>query len=264
MQPILNIAIRAARNAGSVIMRSLPHIEHLRIEEKSKNDYVSEVDRLAEQEIINTIKKAYPEHAIFAEESGASGNSDTVWIIDPLDGTANFLHGFPQFAVSIGVKVKGRIEHAVVYDPTRDELFTASRGEGAKLNDHRIRVTNRRVLDGAIVATGFPFRFPEIQAPFFKSFHDVFSKVSDIRRPGSAALDLAYVAAGRTDGYWELALSSWDIAAGMLLVEEAGGIVSDCEGNDDMLENGNIIAANFYMHKALLETVKPHLAGVRK
>jgi myo-inositol-1(or 4)-monophosphatase len=264
MHPLLNIAIRAARSAGSVIMRSVPHIEHLTIEEKGKNDYVSEVDRLAEQEIINMIKKSYPEHAILAEESGESGDNDTVWIIDPLDGTANFLHGFPQYAVSIAVQVKGRIEHGVVYDPQRDELYTASRGEGAKLNDHRIRVSNRRHIDGAVMATGFPFRFPAIQADYFKSFHAVFDKVSDIRRPGAAALDLAYVAAGRTDGYWELALSSWDIAAGMLLIEEAGGIVTDCEGGDDMLKTGNILVGNVHMHKQLLETVKPHLTGVTK
>jgi myo-inositol-1(or 4)-monophosphatase len=264
MHPLLNIAIRAARSAGNIIMRSVPHIENLTIEEKGKNDYVSEVDRLAEQEIIGTIKKAYPEHAIFAEESGESGDNEVVWIIDPLDGTANFLHGFPQYAVSIAVKVKNRIEHAVIYDPQRDELFTASRGEGAKLNDHRIRVTNRRYLDGALIATGFPFRFPDIQPAYFKSFHAVFERASDIRRPGAAALDLAYVAAGRVDGYWELALSSWDIAAGMLIIEEAGGIVTDCEGNDDMLKTGNILVGNVHVHKQLLETVKTHLAGVRK
>ena len=264
MHPLLNIAIRAARNAGNVILRSLPHIEHLNIEEKGKNDYVSEVDRLAEQEIINTIKKAYPDHAILAEESGEQGDSDTVWIIDPLDGTANFLHGFPQYAVSIAVMVKGKIEHGVVYDPRRDELFSASRGQGAKLNDHRIRVTNRRQLDGALVATGFPFRFPAIQDAYFKSFHAVFSKVSDIRRPGSASLDLAYVAAGRVDAYWELALSSWDVAAGMLLVEEAGGIVSDCEGNDTSLKTGNILVGNVHLHKELQATVEPYLAGVTK
>jgi myo-inositol-1(or 4)-monophosphatase len=264
MHPLLNIAIRAARNAGNIIMRALPHIEHLQIEEKGKNDYVSEVDKLAEQEIINTIKKAYPDHAILAEESGSAGDSDTVWIIDPLDGTANFLHGFPQYAVSIAVVVKGKIEHGVVYDPRRDELFSASRGQGAQLNDQRIRVTNQRHLDGSLVATGFPFRFPAIQEAYFKSFHAVFDKVSDIRRPGAASLDLAYVAAGRVDAYWELALSSWDVAAGMLLVEEAGGIVSDCEGNDTSLQSGNILVGNVHMHKQLLETVQPYLAGVTK
>jgi myo-inositol-1(or 4)-monophosphatase len=264
MHPLLNIAIRAARNAGNVILRSLPHIEGLTIEEKGKNDYVSEVDRLAEQEIINTIKKAYPDHAILAEESGEQGDSDTVWVIDPLDGTANFLHGFPQYAVSIAVIVKGKIEHGVVYDPRRDELFSASRGQGAKLNDQRIRVSNNRHLEKTIIATGFPFRFPELQEAYFKSFHAVFSSVSDIRRPGSASLDLAYVAAGRVDGYWEIALSSWDVAAGMLLVEEAGGIVSDCEGNDSSLKTGNILVGNPYVHKQLEKIIRPHLTGVKK
>jgi myo-inositol-1(or 4)-monophosphatase len=153
---MLNIAIRAARSAGSLIMRSLQHVEHLEVTTKGRNDYVSDVDHLVEQEIIKTIKKAYPDHAIMAEESGNAGESDTVWIIDPLDGTTNFLHGFPHFCVSIAVQVKGRVEHAVIYDPQRDELFTASRGEGAKLNDRRLRINKRRDLNGALLATGFP------------------------------------------------------------------------------------------------------------
>ncbi|WP_289303039.1 inositol monophosphatase family protein, partial [Methylophaga sp. UBA3996] len=212
MHPMLNIAIRAARNAGSLIMRSLQHVQHLEVTTKGRNDYVSDVDRLAEQEVINVIKKAYPDHAIMAEESGRSGDNETVWIIDPLDGTTNFLHGFPHYCVSIAVRVKGRVEHAVIYDPQRDELFTASRGEGAKLNDRRLRVTKRRELAGALLATGFPFKYPAFHEAYFNSFKALFPQVADIRRTGSAALDLAYVAAGRVDGYWEMGLENWDMA----------------------------------------------------
>ncbi len=259
MHPMLNIAIRAARNAGSLIMRSLQHVEHLEVTTKGRNDYVSDVDHLVEQEIINVIKKAYPEHAIMAEESGNSGNSDTVWIIDPLDGTTNYLHGFPHYCVSIAVKVKGRVEHAVVYDPQRDELFTASRGEGARLNDRRLRVTKRRELKGALVATGFPFKYPQHHDKFMASFNALFPLVSDVRRAGSAALDLAYVAAGRLDGYWEIGLQDWDLAAGLLLVEEAGGLVTDFAGQDELFNKGNVVAAGFGVHKLMLDTLQPHL-----
>jgi len=219
MHPMLNIAVRAARQAGSLIMRSLQHVDHLEITAKGLNDFVTDVDRMAEQEIINTIKKSYPEHAIMAEESGETGQNDVVWIIDPLDGTTNYLHGFPHYCVSIGVMVKGRIDHAVVFDPMRDELFTASRGEGAKLNDRRLRVTKRKDLNGALIATGFPFKYPQHIDAYMQMFAAVFPKVADIRRAGSAALDLAYVAAGRVDGYWEIGLENWDLAAGKLLVE---------------------------------------------
>jgi myo-inositol-1(or 4)-monophosphatase len=196
-----------------------------------------------------------------AEESGVSGDSDTVWIIDPLDGTKNFLHGFPHCCVSIGVRVKGRMEHAVIYDPLRDELFSASRGEGAKLNDHRIRVTKRRDLNDALVATGFPFKYPEQHDAYFDSFKAVFPQVADVRRAGSAALDLAYVAAGRLDGYWEIGLQNWDLAAGLLLVEEAGGVVTNFNGDDVVFDNGNVVAGGFGVHKHLLEAVRPHLSN---
>jgi myo-inositol-1(or 4)-monophosphatase len=224
-------------------MRSLQHVQHLEVTTKGRNDYVSDVDRLAEQEVINVIKKAYPDHAIMAEESGRSGDNETLWIIDPLDGTTNFLHGFPHYCVSIAVRVKGRVEHAVIYDPQRDELFTASRGEGAKLNDRRLRVTKRRELAGALLATGFPFKYPAFHEAYFNSFKALFPQVADIRRTGSAALDLAYVAAGRVDGYWEMGLENWDMAAGLLLVEEAGGIVTDFDGTDNLFNKGNVIAA---------------------
>ncbi|HEC73772.1 MAG TPA: inositol-1-monophosphatase [Methylophaga aminisulfidivorans] len=260
MHPMLNIAIRAARNAGSLIMRSLQHVDHLEVTTKGRNDYVSDVDRLVEEEIISVIKKAYPEHAIMAEESGKAGDSETVWIIDPLDGTTNFLHGFPQYCVSIAVKVRGRVEHACIYDPQRDELFTASRGDGAQLNDRRLRVTKRRELDGALIATGFPFKYPQYNEPYFNSLQALFPKVADIRRTGSAALDLAYVAAGRLDGYWEIGLQDWDMAAGLLLVEEAGGVVTNFAGTDKLFGKGNVIAAGFGIHSHMLATLQPHLS----
>ena len=259
MHPMLNIAIRAARNAGNLILRSLQHVEHLEITTKGRNDYVSDVDRLAEQEIIDVIKRAYPDHAIMAEESGVKGEHDIVWIIDPLDGTTNFLHGFPHYCVSIAVKVKKRVEHAVIYDPLRDELFTASRGEGAKLNDRRLRVSKRRELNDALLATGFPFKYPEHHDAYMNSFKALFTQVADIRRAGSAALDLAYVAAGRVDGYWEIGLQNWDFAAGMLLVEEAGGLVTDFAGQDELFGKGNVVAAGFSVHKAMLEQLQAHL-----
>ena len=199
MHPMLNIAVRAARQAGSLIMRSLQHVDHLEITAKGLNDFVTDVDRLAEQEIINTIKKSYPEHAIMAEESGETGQNDVVWIIDPLDGTTNYLHGFPHYCVSIGVMVKGRIDHAVVFDPMRDELFTASRGEGAKLNDRRLRVTKRKDLNGALIATGFPFKYPQHIDAYMQMFAAVFPKVADIRRAGSAAVSYTHLTLPTSD-----------------------------------------------------------------
>jgi myo-inositol-1(or 4)-monophosphatase len=259
MHPLLNIAIRAARNAGNVIVRSLQHVEHLEITTKGRNDFVSDVDRLAEQEIINVISKAYPDHAIMAEESGNHGESDTVWIVDPLDGTTNFLHGFPHYCVSIGIMVRGKIDHGVIYDPLREELFTASRGDGAQLNDRRLRVAKRKELANALLATGFPFKVPQHLPAYLETFTSLFSQVADVRRTGSAALDLAYVAAGRLDGYWEIGLEKWDLAAGALLVEEAGGVVSDFIGGDNYINSGNVVVGNLTIHKQMLEGIAPHL-----
>jgi len=264
MHPMLNIAIRAARNAGNLIVRSLQHVDHLEITIKGLNDFVTDVDRLAEQEIINAIQKAYPDHAILAEESGTQGDSDTVWVIDPLDGTKNFLHGFPHYCVSIAIMVRGRIDHAVIYDPLRDELFTASRGDGAKLNDRRLRVTKRKELSGALLATAFPFKKPQHLDAYTATFSAVFPEVADIRRTGSAALDLAYVAAGRLDGYWEIGLEKWDLAAGVLLIEEAGGVVTDFTGNDDYFNSGNLVVGNLRINKQILDKITPHLTDELK
>jgi myo-inositol-1(or 4)-monophosphatase len=262
MQPLLNIAIRAARRAGEVIVRGMNRVHRLDIREKGQNDFVSEIDTQAEMEIIQTVRKSYPDHAFLAEESGASGgsaDSEFVWIIDPLDGTTNFLHGFPQFAVSIGVQRRGRMEHGVVYDPLRQELFTTSRGEGAQLDGRRIRVTAQIGLERALIGTGFPYR---ANLHWIDNYMGMFKAVTQatagIRRPGSAALDLAYVAAGRLDGFWELGLSPWDTAAGMLLITEAGGLVTTLRG-EEYQQHGNILAGTPKVHAPLLELLAPHL-----
>ena len=261
MHPMLNIAVRAARSAGNVISRYADQVDTLTVSNKAPNDYVSEVDKRAEQEIIQVIRKSYPDHAILAEESGAQAGNDYQWIIDPLDGTTNYLYGFPQFSVSIAVRHKGRLDQAVVYDPMRDELFTASRGGGAQLNGRRLRVTNRKSLAGALLGTGIPFR--QSQEKWFDAYLAMMKALlpdsAGIRRAGSAALDLAYVAAGRLDGFWELDLNIWDMAAGVLLVEEAGGLVSGIGGNPDHLETGHVICANPRVFKAMLQKIKPHL-----
>ncbi len=265
MHPLLNIAVSAARAAGNLIARSVERLDSFEITQKSKNDFVSEVDLLAEQAIVKVIRKAYPSHSILAEESGLHEGDEYQWIIDPLDGTTNFLHGFPQFAVSIALTHKGKLEHAVVYDPMRQELYTASKGAGAQLNGRRLRVTRLKGLDGALLGTGFPFRNTEHLDAYLKMFHELTLLTAGIRRPGSAALDLAYVAAGRMDGFWEIGLSSWDMAAGALLIQEAGGRVSDFSGNDQFLETGNIVAGAPKVYEALLKTITPHLTpGIRK
>jgi len=258
---MLNIAVRAARQAGNIIARSVPHVDSLSVDSKSRNDFVSDVDRMAEQEIIKVIRKAYPDHAILAEESGTSskGNDEYQWLIDPLDGTTNFLHGFPQFAVSIALRYRGKLDQAVVYDPTSQDLYTASRGAGAQLNGRRIRVTSRKSLEGALLGTGFPFKNQELLDTYLATFKALFGDTAGIRRPGSAALDLAYVAAGRLDGFWEFDLKPWDMAAGALLVQEAGGKVGDFAGGDDFLESGNIIAGNLKVFEAMHKAIRPCL-----
>lgn len=257
MHPLLNIAIRAARAAGSVIVRQMDRIDALHIVEKSRNDFVSEIDKRAEEIIIDTIHKAYPEHGILAEESGEKAGNEFVWIIDPLDGTTNYLHGFPQFAVSIAVRQKNRIEHGVVFDPLRQELFTATRGEGAQLDNRKIRVSRRPELDGALLGTGFPFRNLATLDEFLETLRTFIPRCAGVRRAGSAALDLAYVAAGRLDGFWEFGLSPWDMAAGALIIREAGGLVSDPLGGDAYLKTGNIVAGNPRIAKRMLQVLHP-------
>ena len=244
MHPFVNTAVKAARKAGSIIVRHIDQLDQLTVEVKGRNDFVSSVDKLAEEEIIYTIKETYPDHAILGEESGHQGDSDYQWIIDPLDGTTNFLHGFPQYAVSIAVKQNDTIQHGVIFDPLRNELFAASRGSGARLNDIRIRVSKANALQRSLIGTGFPFRQNKDVDGYLNCLKDVMQNSHGIRRAGSAALDLAYVACGRLDGFWESDLQAWDIAAGTLLIQEAGGLVSDFNGNDKFMDSGNIIAAN--------------------
>ncbi|MGH8528988.1 MAG: inositol monophosphatase family protein [Nevskiales bacterium] len=258
MHPLMNIAVGAARAAGRVIMRELPKADQLKVTSKAANDFVSEVDRNAEATIIRHIRKAYPEHAILAEETGASGDNEVRWIIDPLDGTTNFLHGFPQFAVSIGIQVRGRLEHGVIYNPYNQELYTASRGDGAKLDDRRIRVSRAQSLQGGLIGTGFPFRESQKLDLYFEMLKAAMEDTAGIRRPGAAALDLAYVAAGRLDAFWELGLQPWDMAAGIVLIREAGGRVCDLtDDNADPLTTGNIVAGNMKCCAGLLQRLRP-------
>ena len=260
MDPMLNIAVRAARAAGDLIVRAMDRVDLLNITLKSRNDFVSDVDRQAEHEIVNILQRAYPSHAVLGEEHGAQGpTSDYVWVIDPLDGTTNFLHGVPQFAVSIALFYRGKVERGVVYDPVKQELFTAERGAGAALNNRRIRVTRQKGLSGALLGTGIPFKDQSYLDAYLGMLKDLLKDAAGIRRAGSAALDLAYVACGRFDGFWEIGLEQWDMAAGVLLVQEAGGLVSDLEGGDRYFESGSIVCANPKLHGPMLELIQPHL-----
>jgi len=260
MQPLLNIAVRAARRAGDIIVRAIPRLEAVEIQSKGRNDFVTEIDKAAEADIIETVRRLHPDHAFLAEESGASANqSDVVWIIDPLDGTTNFMHGNPVFAVSIAVQIKGRLEHAVVFDPMRQELFTASRGEGAQVDGRRVRVSKQATLEGSLIATGFPFRSdsPWID-DYLAMLKAVMTKAAGLRRPGAAALDLAYVAAGRVDGFWELGLKPWDTAAGTLLITEAGGRVGTLSG-DEYKQGGHMVAGTPKVYLALVQLLQRYI-----
>ena len=259
MQPLLNIAVRAARRAGEVIVRSLGRVDTLTVTAKGRNDFVTEVDQAAEREIIGSIRRLYPDHAFLAEESGVSGQNEVVWIIDPLDGTTNFLHGNPVFAVSIACQIRGRLEHAVVYDPMRQELFTASRGDGAQLDNRRIRVSSHKTLEGALIGTGFPYRDnTRWLDEYLRMFRDVMINTAGIRRPGAASLDLAYVAAGRLDAFWEFGLSPWDTAAGTLLIQEAGGRIGTLTGAE-YTQGGHIVAGTPKVYDALLQLIGPNV-----
>jgi myo-inositol-1(or 4)-monophosphatase len=254
MHPLVNIAVNAARAAGNQIMRNLERVDALQVTRKARNDFVSEVDRNAEREIIGIIRKAYPQHAVLGEEFGQDGDHEVVWIIDPLDGTTNFLHRLPHFAVSIGIQVRGKLEHGVIYAPCTQDLYVASRGSGALLNNRRIRVSGARELDVALIGTGVPIRAKNLDA-YLPMLRAVVESTAGVRRAGSAALDLAYVAAGRLDAFWELGLKPWDIAAGLVLVQEAGGIISEIYGEPDPLQTGNVLAATPKLHALLSEAL---------
>lgn len=259
MHAMVNIALRAARKAGEIIERATDNIDHLEVYNKSTNDFVTEIDQAAEQEILYHLKKAYPDHAFIAEESGLTGDKDAEyqWLIDPLDGTTNFIRGLPHYAVSLACLRNGIVEHAVVYDPVRQEEFTATRGRGAQRNGRRLRTRSSYNKANALFATGIPFgdKSEEELAAFNQVMNTLATGSAGIRRCGSAALDLAYVAAGRYDAYWEIGIQAWDMAAGILLVQEAGGLISDYQGGTNSLENGHIVAASAKAFKPTLQAV---------
>lgn len=263
MHPLVNTAVRAAHKAGDYIARNVDRVDTLKISQKAANDFVTNVDQQAEKIIIDTIRDLQPTHSFLCEESGYDGDSDFQWIIDPIDGTTNFIHGNPQFAISIALKIRDELEVGVIYDPLRQELFTAKRGEGAQLNDRRIRISQQRELPSALIGTGIPFKADAPLDDYFAMLKAVTKQQTNIRRAGSAALDLAWVAAGRLDGFWELGLQPWDIAAGILLIHEAGGRVSDMHGRDP-LKTGNVVAGNPKIHNALLRTVSPYMPRATK
>ena len=265
MHPALNIAIKAARRAGQVINRASNDLDLLKVATKQPNDFVTEVDKAAEAAIIETLQDAYPGYGILAEESGQTdgkggADADYQWIIDPLDGTTNFIHGLPQYAVSIALAKAGQVEQAVVFDPNRNELFTASKGAGAFLNERRIRVSRRTKLQDALIGTGFPYRMFDQIDTYLAIFKELAQKTAGQRRPGAAALDLCYVACGRYDGFWELGLSPWDMAAGSLLISEAGGLVSDLRGDANYLDTGNIVAGTPKVFPPLMQIIQGHCA----
>ncbi|MDR0529046.1 MAG: inositol monophosphatase [Zoogloeaceae bacterium] len=259
----LNIAIKAARRASRIITRAARDLDILEIQKKDVHDYVTNVDREAEDAIVEILREATPDFAIIAEERGVippnQGGGEWRWIVDPLDGTTNFMHGFPQYAVSIALARQQQVELGVIYDPNRNELFAAARGQGAYLNEKRLRVAPRRKLDDALIGTGFPFRRFQDADSYLAIFRELMQKTAGIRRPGAASLDLAYVAAGRLDGFWEFGLAPWDMAAGSLLIVEAGGLVTDREGEADYLDKGHIVAGAPKIFPALLSIVQAHL-----
>lgn len=261
MHPMLNTAIKAARRGAAIINRASFDLDRVKVTEKNPNDFVTEVDQAAEQAIIEVLKTAYPDHAILAEESGASANlhddNENFWIIDPLDGTTNFIHGFPQYCVSIALQQRGQITQAVVYDPTRNDLFTATKGSGAYLNEKRIRVTKRDKIADALIGTGFPYRATDNIDEYLKMFKIMTQSCAGLRRPGSAALDLAYVACGRLDGFFEKGLQPWDMAAGSLLITESGGIMGTFEGESDYLYKGDVLAGTPKVFAQMVSLLSP-------
>ncbi|HPG77714.1 MAG TPA: inositol monophosphatase family protein [Piscinibacter sp.] len=266
LHPMLNIAIKAARSAGAIINRASLDLDLLRISSKGPNDFVSEVDQAAEQTIIETLLTAYPGHGILAEESGrthGAKDSDYVWIIDPLDGTTNFLHGFPVYAVSIALAFRGQVQQAVVYDPTRNDMFYASKGRGAFLNDKRLRASKRTRLSDALIGTGFPFRKGDNFKRYVQMFEEVMQSCAGLRRPGAAALDLCYVAAGYYDGFFETGLNPWDIAAGSLIITEAGGLIGNFTGEADYLYQREVVAGNPKVYGQLVQILSPYTRAIK-
>ncbi|GGI75731.1 inositol-1-monophosphatase [Shewanella gelidii] len=266
MHAMQTIAVRAARAAGQTIIRAFSELDRVEVSTKGVNDFVTNVDKEAEAAIIYQIRKSYPDHTIVGEENGENRgeDSDYMWIIDPLDGTNNFVNGIPHFAVSIALQYKGQTQVGVVYDPIRDELFSAIRGKGAKLNDFRVRVKSVNDMSGSIIATGFPFKARQHSETYMKIFGEVFNQCADLRRAGSAALDLAYVAAGRMEGFFEIGLKPWDIAAGDLICREAGGTVTDFIGGHDYMKSGNIVAGSPKVTTKLVKTMRPLLSDALK
>ncbi|KAA8995718.1 inositol-1-monophosphatase [Affinibrenneria salicis] len=266
MHPMLNIAVRAARKGGNLIAKNYETPDAVEASQKGNNDFVTNVDRDAERLIIDIIRKSYPQHTIISEECGelSGEDQDVQWVIDPLDGTTNFIKRLPHFAVSIAVRIKGRTEVSVVYDPMRNELFTATRGQGAQLNGYRLRSSGARDLEGTILATGFPFKAKQHAGAYMTILGKLFNDCADFRRTGSAALDLAYVAAGRVDGFFEIGLKPWDFAGGELLVREAGGIVTDFVGGHNYLSSGNLIAGNPRVVKSILSSIREELSEALK
>ena len=261
MHPMLTTAVKAARRAGNIINRGARDLDRLTVTAKGPKDFVSEIDRAAEAAIVQTLHAAYPDHAILAEEGtakGANASAEHVWIIDPLDGTTNFLHGFPQYCVSIALQHRQHIVQAVIYDPVRNDLFTATRGRGAFLNDHRMRVSRRQHLKECLIGTGFPFRDGADLDTYVKMMRAMMAETAGLRRPGAAALDLAYVAAGYYDGFWEVGLNPWDVAAGSLLIIEAGGLVGDLGGESGYLYGGEVIAANPRIFAQMVKVLAPY------
>ncbi len=260
LHPTLTIAVKAARRAGGIINRGARELDLLTVTSKGPKDFVSEVDREAERTIVETLLGAYPDHAILAEEGtarGANAAAENLWIIDPLDGTTNFLHGFPHYCVSIALQHRGQITQAVIYDPVRNDLFTATRGRGAFLNDRRIRVSKRDHLRDCLVGTGFPFRDGTYLDTYLRMMKAMIEQTAGLRRPGAAALDLAYVAAGFYDGFWEVGLNPWDVAAGSLLIQEAGGLIGDLIGDADFLNGGQVIAATPKVFPQMVAALSP-------
>ena len=259
MQALLNTAVSAVRKAGDTAARYLTRVHEIEVRTKARNEFVTQVDRMAEEIIIAAIRQRYPDHGFLAEESGLLEGNEFLWIIDPIDGTTNFVHGFPVFSVSVALQVRGQLEVGVVYDPCRQELFTALRGAGAQVDGRRVRVSSLLGLEGALIGTGFPYRSnSEWLDSYMKMLREVMEQTAGVRRPGSAALDLCYVAAARLDGFWEFGLKSWDIAAGALMIQEAGGYISEIGGDGDFLKSGNVVAGAPKVHDALKALILAH------